>query len=149
MKKLLLLLMIALTGLAPVLMVQAAEPTALDSTEPAHVRSVAERLCRNYFAERYRMMGAECVCDVELDAPEAIQGWSGRWRMHGFATVRNYRSDGNWTAREEAIRGDTQRSAKEKRRQIARERLIKSERIEFEAILSNLDSKPEIDVTLR
>ena len=84
-----------------------------------------------------------------LDAPEAIQGWSGRWRMHGFATVRNYRSDGNWTAREEAIRSDTQRSAKEKRRQIARERLIKSERIEFEAILSNLDSKPEIDVTLR
>ena len=135
MKKLLLLLMIALTGLAPALMVQAAEPTALDSVEPAHVRSVAEGLCRNYFAERYRM--------------EAMQGWSGRWRMHGFGTVRNYRSDGNWTAREEAIRGDTQRSAKEKRRQIARERLIKSERIEFEAILSNLDSKPEIDVTLR
>lgn len=149
MKKFLMLLMIALTGLAPALMVQAAEPATSDSGESARVVFVAKDLCWTYFAKRYQLMGAEFDCDVKLDAPETIQGWSGRWRMHGFATVRNYRNNADWTARENAIRSDTQLSTKEKRRQIDRERLIKSERIEFEVVLSNLDSKPEIDVTLR
>lgn len=149
MKKLLLLLMVALTGLAPALMVQAAELTPSDSGESVRAASVAKHLCWAYFAKRYQLMGAEFECDVKLDAPEAIQGWSGRWRMHGFATVRNYRNNADWIAREKAIRSDTQLSAKEKRRQIDRERLIKSELIEFEAVVSNLDSKPEIDVTLR
>lgn len=149
MKKILLLLMIALTGLAPALVVQAAEPTASASEEAARAVSVAKSLCSDYFAKRYQLMGAEFGCEVKLDAPETIQGWSGRWRMHGFATVRNYRNNMEWIAREQAIGADTQLSAKQKRRQIERERLIKSERIEFEVIVSNLDSKPEIDVTLR
>ena len=126
-----------------------ADPAAV---ERSRAISTARSLCVDYFQKKNQTMGAEVKCSVNLDSPVAVDGWPGRWRMHGLATLRHYKdpaSDRSLASREDAIRGNKTLSAKQIRSQIENLYFISSEIVEFEVEVSKLDSSPEIDVTLR
>lgn len=132
------------------LFLDAAEPPAASAESAAeHAVIVATRLAEAYFAEHYTMPETETQASVHLGTPSAVEGWPGHWRMRGAADVRFYRTDANWARRELEIRSNPNLSVKEINRLIERERLKKLRVYDIEVVVMNLDSKPQIDVTIK
>lgn len=142
---------IAIAVLATSLFIRG-QPSAADAAAQKgaeRAKAAAMRLCPVYFAEHRKMMGAEQVCHLQLDLPTPIDGWDGRWRIQGRATLRYYRDDAKWRVREDQIRNDRSLSAKQINRKIESERFIKSVIVDFEVEVSNVDAEPAIHVTTR
>jgi len=129
--------------------VTAADPEA---PERARALSAARSLCPGYFAKHYQTIGEELRCSLNFNEPASIDGWPGRWRIRGVATLSHYRDpavDPSLVAREAAIRNNKSLSSRQVDQQIDRLYFVRSEAVEFDVEVSNLDSSPEIDVTLR
>ena len=128
--------------------------TAADSeaAERSCALSAARSLCPGYFVKRYQAVGEELKCSLQLNKPTAVEGWQGRWRMHGVATLRHYKdpeADRSLVAREDAIRNNNSLSASQIRSRIESLYFIRSEIVEFDVDVTNVSSTPEIDVTIR
>lgn len=150
MKNIWFVLVLACAGLSAVALAQNDDGSpAPQGADSKRAMTVAKSLCCEYFVKRYQMVGAELKCSVNLDSPETIEGWPGRWRMHGIATLRNYRADPSMEARERELGQDKNLSAKQIRRKIENESLLKSEIVEFEVTVMDLDSNPSADVTIK
>ena len=128
------------------------EPSTLSpESEKRTVIAAAESLAKNYFETKHRTIGGFVEVSLNLEAPEPVTGWSGRWRIHGFANLRHYRDPAANPRLAERIRSlseNPELSAKQFKRIIERETFIRSEVVDFEAEVSDLHTTPSISVSI-
>ena len=121
--------------------------------EKAKASATASSLLYDYFASRYQGIGDRVNVSLKLDAPEPVPGWSGRWRLHGLATIRHYRdsnADGQFAKREQEIQETRGISGKKKRHLLAQAAFIRSEVVEFEAsVTTTTGTDAALDVSIR
>ena len=156
MKKLFCILL--LTSLVPANLALASDETANgtaadpEAAGKAKALSTARSLCPEYFTKRYQAIGETLKCSLQFDQPAAVDGWPGRWRMRGVATLAHHKDssvDQSLRAREQEIQNNQNLTSRQKRIQIENLYFIRSEIVEFEVEVSNLNSSPEVNVTIR
>lgn len=120
--------------------------------EKSRAKGTASRLAYEYFGTRYKMMGARTETSLKMEDPTPVSGWTGRWRLHGFATLRYYRdveANQNLIERERQLYDNPELTRKKIDRILANESFIRSELVEFDADVDKLDTEPEISVMIR
>ncbi|MFT3868071.1 MAG: hypothetical protein QM715_06185 [Nibricoccus sp.] len=127
----------------------AADP---DATAKTKALSAARSLCPDYFGKRYQAVGETLKCSLQFENPTAVEGWPGRWRMRGTATLAHYRDpavDQSLVTREQEIQNNPNLTTRQKKSRIDSLYFIRSEIVEFEVEVSNLDTTPDISMTVR
>lgn len=127
----------------------AADP---DAAAKAKALSAARSLCPDYFVKRHEAVGETLKCSLQFEKPTAVEGWAGRWRMRGTATLAHYKDpsvDQSLLTREQEIQSNPNLTSRQKRGRIDALYFIRSEIVEFEVEVSNLDTTPEINITPR
>lgn len=117
--------------------------------EKVNARATAIRLGNEYFRAHYNMIGAQTEATVRMEEATPVPGWTGRWMLHGFATVRYYRdpeANPNLCERERQLYNNPELTYKQVQRILANERFIRSEVVEFDAYVDKLDTEPDISV---
>ena len=120
--------------------------------EEAKVTAAAHRLIREYLAKRYTAIGERLEIAVDLATPTPVQGWDGRWRLPGTATLHHYydtAEDGPTRRRVIEIKETKTLSATQKYRLIERTTFIRTEKIAFEACITGTGADATLDLTLR
>lgn len=120
--------------------------------EKAHARATAFRLGYEYFGTHYKMIGGRTETSLKMEEATPVPGWTGRWRLHGFATLRYYRdveANQNLIERERQLYNNPELTRKKIDRILANESFIRSELVEFDADVDKLDTEPEISVWIR
>ncbi len=137
------------SGPAPAVAPAEPEPTP---DEPAKATATAHRLIREYLAKRYTAIGERLELAVELATPAPVQGWDGRWRFPGTATLHHYydtAEDGPTRRRVVEIKETKGLSATQQYRLIERTTFIRTEKIAFEACVTGTGADATLDFTLR
>lgn len=120
--------------------------------EKSKVTATAYRLLDDHFKKRYSSIGERLVISINLDAPEQVQGWLGRYRFKGTAILRHFRDsnmDETMRRKELEIRETPGINAKEKYRLVERASFIRAENISFEACVTGTGPDAALDFTLR
>ena len=128
-----------------------AEPQQ-EPEEEAKVTAAAHRLLRDFLAKRYTAIGERLEIALSLDTPAPVQGWAGRWRFPGTATLHHYHDtaeDGPTRRRVVEIKETKNLSATQKYRLIERTTFIRTENIAFEACVTGTGADATLDFTLR
>jgi hypothetical protein len=139
--------------LSTTLEVPAATPAPQqEPDEKSKATAAAQRLLTQHFNQRYSCIGERIVISMNLDAPEQVQGWPGRWRFNGTAILRHYRdtsSDELMRKKELEIRETPGLNAKEKYRLVERASFLRAENVAFEACVTGTGPDATLDFTLR
>lgn len=123
-----------------------------EQDEKSKVTATAYRLLDDYFNKRYSSIGERLVVSINLDEPEQVQGWLGRWRFKGTAILRHFRdssTDETMRRKELEIRETPGINSKEKYRLVERASFIRAESISFEACVTGTGPDAALDFTLR
>lgn len=126
--------------------------TAQQPDANAEIVASAHGLARRHLVKQYSAIGERLDISMQLNTPEPVPGWPGRWRFVGTATLRHYRdteSDAATRRRVVEIQETPDLSAKKKLRLIERTTFIRAETIAFEACITGTGADASLDFTLR
>lgn len=89
-----------------------------DAAAKTKALSAARSLCPDYFVKRHQAVGETLKCSLQFEKPSAVEGWPGRWRMRGAATLAHYKDpavDQSLVTREQEIQNNPNLTNRQKK----------------------------------